>query len=138
GAIDAVCRATGWPVGHALLRDASGKLASSRIWHLTDPDRYGELREITERAVFARGVGLPGRVLERARPQWIMDVNLDANFPRARKPGGLPVRAAFGFPVIVQGDVVAVLEFFSPEASEPDEPLLDVMRSIGSELAHTM
>jgi two-component system sensor histidine kinase/response regulator len=136
--IDAVCQFTGWPVGHALLRNPSGELVSSGVWHLVDPERYGAFRAVSAKAVFARGIGLPGRVLEHARPMWIMNVGLDANFPRASAVHGLAVRAAFGFPAIVQGEVVAVLEFFSPDEQEPDEPLLDVMRSIGSELAHTM
>jgi two-component system sensor histidine kinase/response regulator len=136
--IDAVCQCTGWPVGHALLRNSAGELVSSGVWHLADPGRFGTFRTVSAKAVFARGVGLPGRVLASARPLWIMDVGQDENFPRAREAQGLAVRAAFGFPAIVQGEVVAVLEFFSPDEREPDEPLLDVMRSIGSELAHTM
>jgi PAS domain S-box-containing protein len=136
--VDAVCTGTGWPVGHALVRDARGELVSSGVWHLADRTKYARLREVTEESRFAPGIGLPGRVLEQARPLWIMDVSREANFPRAQQAQDLAVHAAFGFPVIVRGQVVAVLEFFSSESAEPDEPLLDVMASIGSIVAQTI
>ncbi|MGH9226034.1 MAG: putative bifunctional diguanylate cyclase/phosphodiesterase [Acidimicrobiales bacterium] len=134
-----VCRYTGWPVGHLYVRAVSGDvLLPSPTWYLAggDPARYAVLRRVTEETPLAAGAGLPGRILATGRPAWIADVLLDANFPRARDhEHDLGVRAAFGFPVLVGEDVVAVLEFFAEEAAEPDEVLLDLMGSVGHQLA---
>ena len=75
--------------------------------------------------------GLPGRVLETQTPHWIPDVTADADFPRASSASEIGVRAAFAFPVIVGEQVHAVLEFFTAEALEPDEALLELMEQVG-------
>ncbi len=137
GVLDAVCHHTGWPVGHLFELDASGeRLVSARVWHLDDPEAFATFRRISEGFVFARGVGMPGRVLATGQPIWIMDVMRDPDFPRAALASDVGVRAGFGFPVVSQGRVVAVLEFFAARAVEPDEPLLEVMASLGFQLGH--
>ncbi|RLE17647.1 MAG: hypothetical protein DRJ50_13835, partial [Actinobacteria bacterium] len=79
-----VCEMTGWPVGHVYepKPDAPGTLASTTIWHIEDPDRFEVFRQVTERAGFQTGEGLPGRILESGEPVWIMDVGADRNFLR--------------------------------------------------------
>jgi signal transduction histidine kinase/FixJ family two-component response regulator len=73
-------------------------------------------------------------VLASGQATWIMDVTRDANFPRASVAADIGLRCAFGFPVLVGAEVVAVLEFFTDEAHEPDPPLLEVMANIGTQL----
>jgi diguanylate cyclase (GGDEF)-like protein/PAS domain S-box-containing protein len=139
-AIDGVCAHTRWPVGHGYLRSEGepDELVPSGIWHLADERRFASLRRVTEGMSFASGVGLPGRVLERGQPAWIPDVSADSNFPRAQQARDLGVKAAFAFPVLVGSDVQAVLEFFTPEAVEPDEPLLVRLAHIGSQVGRVI
>jgi two-component system sensor histidine kinase/response regulator len=135
-AVDEVCRHTGWPLGHALLRGPDGRLTSAGIWHADG--RFAPFRAATEAQRFEPGVGLPGQVLASGRPHWIMDVTRDENFPRAAAAETLGLRAAFAFPVLSRREVLAVLEFFSSEAAEPDLPLLEVMATVGTQLARVM
>jgi PAS domain S-box-containing protein len=134
--VDKVCVYTGWPVGHAyvLADDGTGDLLPTRIWHLDQPQQFEHFRETTEKTRMPCGVGLPGRVLASGQATWLMDVTLDSNFPRLRAASDLGVRAGFGFPVLAGANVVAVLEFFSNEAVEPNEPLLQAMAHIGTQL----
>jgi ammonium transporter len=69
-ALDAVCRYTGWPVGHAFLvsRDDPDRLVSTGVWCLSDEDRYAQFRAATEAESFRAGHGLPGIALERRKP----------------------------------------------------------------------
>jgi two-component system sensor histidine kinase/response regulator len=129
-ALDQVCTATGWPIGHVLRRDGD-ELASAELWRLDADERFQALRDITATMRFPRGVGLPGRVLESGQPHWVADVLQDDNFPRARAVADLGVTSGFAFPVVASGEVAAVLEFFSPTAFEPDPPFLDVMAALG-------
>ena len=124
--VDQVCSYTGWPVGHAyvLAGDGTGDLEPTCIWHFDQPHRFERFRQATEATRLPQGVGLPGRVMATGQATWLMDVTRDSNFPRLRAATDLGVRAGFGFPVLAGASVVAVLEFFSSEAVEPDEPLL--------------
>ena len=137
-ALDRMCAHTRWPVGHVLLKDAAGQLASTSLWHLDDPPRYEAFRAASESLTFAPGVGLPGRVLERGRPAWIVDVTQDANFPRSAAARDSGLRAGSAFPVLVGDEVVALIEFFSDEPAEPDEALLAIMANVGGQLGRVI
>jgi signal transduction histidine kinase/CheY-like chemotaxis protein/PAS domain-containing protein len=136
-ALDQVCAQTGWPVGHAYML-AGEELVTSRVWHLEDSERFETFRRVSEATRFRPGVGLPGRVLSSGRPAWIADVTKERNFPRAQMATELGVRGAFGFPVLVGKDVVAVMEFFADRAVEPHEALLDVAAQIGTQLGRVI
>jgi predicted signal transduction protein with EAL and GGDEF domain len=134
-AVDAVCAHTGWPVGHAYLRErSSGDLVPGTSWHIEGAHQFDAFRSTTERTTFSGGVGLPGRVLATGRAAWITDVTTDANFLRKN----LGVRGAFAFPIHADGEMNAVLEFFSPSAVAPDPALLDVMAQIGRQLGRVV
>ncbi len=134
--VDMICEMTGWPVGH-VYEPAAGEpqvLVPAKIWHLDDPDAFSVFREVTERTRFARGEGLPGQIMASGRPEWIENVETAANFPRARLGRDLGVKGAFGFPVLVEGEVIAVLEFFAADEMAPDESLLELARNVGTQL----
>jgi len=80
------------------------------------------------------GSGLPGRVAQSGKPAWITDITKDPNFPRGQRVDDIGLKAAFAFPVLVGKEVVAVLEFFTPEAVEPNEQLLELMAYVGTQL----
>jgi signal transduction histidine kinase/DNA-binding response OmpR family regulator len=135
-ALDQICEYTRWPVGHVYLwnSDSTGEMIPTALWHVDDPEHFRTFQQVTEATPLALNVGLPGRVLASGKPAWIVDVTKDQNFPRAKAARDMGVRAAFGFPVLMGTNVVAVLEFFAPQAKEPDASLLEVMANIGAQL----
>jgi diguanylate cyclase (GGDEF)-like protein/PAS domain S-box-containing protein len=139
-AVDGVCSFTGWPVGNAYLAadDGSGELVPSGVWHLSEPTKFAAFKTITDATRFQAGIGLPGRVLASGIPAWIMDVNRDDNFPRAKQAIDIGVKAGFGFPVRAGKEIVAVLEFFSAEPAEPNDRLLVTMDHIGTQLGRVI
>ena len=135
-AVDEVCKETGWPVGHVFRVEEDDELASTTIWHLSDPATYEAFRHNSENALFDPGQGLPGRVLSLGRPQWINDVSIDESFIRrhaARKAG---LKTALAFPVSLEDRPVAIMEFFSDRYERPDAAFLEVMEHIGTLLGH--
>jgi diguanylate cyclase (GGDEF)-like protein/PAS domain S-box-containing protein len=138
--VEQVCRWTGWPVGHVYLADAGdpSRLVPSRLWHLSDPARFATFREETERTAMPRGVGLPGRVLDTGRAEWIVDVTCDANFRRHACAALVGLRGAFSFPIPVAGKTFAVVECFSIEVVRPDDRLLEVASHLGSQLGRML
>jgi PAS domain S-box-containing protein len=131
--LDEVCAYTGWPVGH-VYRAIGDVVEPTSLWHLDDPVRYEQFREITEKTPLKLGAGLPGRVARLGRPAWITDVTGDPNFPRVQAAADAGLKAGFAFPVLVGTEVRAVLEFFSHVSRSPDDPLLETMRHIGVQL----
>jgi len=133
GVVNLICEMTKWSVGHVYEPSPSNpdELVSTAIWYVSDPAKSAVFREATEKSSFKRGIGLPGRILESGKPAWIVNVEVDPNFPRNKLARHLGVKGAFGFPVQVNGETVAILEFFSEEEVDPDERLLRIMRSVG-------
>jgi nitrate/nitrite-specific signal transduction histidine kinase len=138
--LESICEFGGWPVGHAYMvaEDGTGELLSSKIWHLDDPERFKILRDVSETHRLGPGPGLAGRTLASARPTWIADVTEDPTFRRAKWASDIGVKAGFAFPVLVGEEVVAVLEFFSTEARDSDETILEVMEAVGTQLGRVV
>jgi PAS domain S-box-containing protein len=112
---------------------AAGVLRCVETWR--SAERADTAFEAGTRAtVFARDVGLPGRVWASAKPVWLPDVTADANFPRAGLAVAEGLRAGFGFPIRLGGEVLGVMEFFSHTAREPDADLLETLAVVGSQI----
>jgi PAS domain S-box-containing protein len=133
-AVDRICEYTGWPVGHVyfISNDANRQLLSSQIWHLSEPERYESFKKLTDITEIPRGAGLVGSVLEKGEAIWMSDLENHPKFLRkeALKDNGL--QSGLAFPIQVNSQVVAILEFFTPDTTEMDEELLDATRHIGS------
>jgi diguanylate cyclase (GGDEF)-like protein/PAS domain S-box-containing protein len=136
--LDHVCAYTGWAVGHVYLPAGDGMLLPAPLWHLADDDRLRGFREATDETAMAVGEGLPGRVAASGEPAWVPDVTADGNFPRIEAARQAGIRAALGFPVLLGDEVVAVLEFFTLERLEPDEPLLELATHLGTQLSRVV
>ncbi|MEO8327604.1 MAG: ATP-binding protein, partial [Nitrospirota bacterium] len=138
--LDRICTYTGWPVAHVYFREDehSLTLTPSTLWHLENPQEFLTFQTVTEKTIFASGVGLPGRVLAQGRVAWIPDITRDPNFPRAQMAGELGIRGGFAFPVMVGNTVMGVLEFFSRSVEIPNPRLLEVMETIGTQLGRVL
>jgi len=137
GLLAAVCGTMGWLVGAAWLWDpATERLRCTGTWHKDAP--LARFTAVTSGLSLRTGVGLPGRVWESGRPEWIADVRLDGNFPRAAAAREAGLAAAMSFPVTSRDGVEALVEFFADRPVEPDEPLLATAASMGRRVGDTM
>ena len=89
---------------------------------------------VTRDQAFEFGVGLPGRIWASGQPVWIADIVADADLPRSTVAATGGLHGAFGFPILVGGEVEGVIEFFSRPVREPDEEILDMMADVGLKL----
>ncbi len=132
--VEAVCAHTGWDVGAVWNVDLQANvLRCVDVWH---PPMVSvtAFEAKTRASTFVPGVGLPGRVWADHRPVWIPDVVKDSNFPRAQIAAKDGLHGAFGFPVVLGGEVLAVMEFFSREVRPLDTDLLQMFAVIGSQI----
>ena len=135
GCLKEICRHTKWQVAHAYrFKPEIDTLVSTKLWYFSDPTKFETFKKITEETTFTLNIGLPGRVFQSAEPVWISDIETDSNFPRAKKGEDIGVKAGFAFPVLVKGELVLVLEFFSDKAVGQDEQLLQTMPYMSSQI----
>jgi PAS domain S-box-containing protein len=132
--LQAVCECLVWDVGALWSIDREAAvLRCVEVWHKESVEVL-EFEATSRESTFVPGIGLPGRVWFSREPIYIPDVVRDANFPRAPIAGREVLHAAFGFPILLGGDVLGVMEFFSHEIRQPDQDLLAMMATIGSQI----
>ena len=132
--LQAICETLGWEHGALWTVDREAEvLRCAEIWN-SPLLQFHEFEAISRSTVFRRGVGLPGRVWQSGESAWIPDVVHDANFPRAVIAAREGLHGAFGFPVLLRGEVLSVLEFFSREIREPDADLLSMLSTVGNQI----
>ena len=132
--LQAICESLDWEHGALWNVDREAdRLRCVETWH-TPGIGFPRFDALSRQTAFPRGVGLPGRVWASGKPAWIPDVVQDTNFPRAPVAAKEGLHAAFGFPILLGPEVLGIIEFFSREIRQPDEELLKMLSTIGSQL----
>lgn len=134
GAMDAVLDHTGWEFAHAWVQsDDHGTLRTSGVWAGAPVPQV--FRRATEQLVLGRDPGLPTRILASGRPEGVADIASVPAFARERAARAAGLRAAFAFPVTTgDGEVAAILEFFTTVPVEPTAEQLETMEHVGAQM----
>jgi PAS domain S-box-containing protein len=132
--IQAVCDVAGWEAGALWdVGHATDELYCVDFWHR--PSFRVPAFEVASRQLTCRrGIGLPGRVWLSGKPVWVPDVTRDDNFPRARYAVKDGLHAGLCFPIKLGNRLLGVVECFSREIREPDNGLLQMFASVGSQI----
>ncbi|CAK9003865.1 Hybrid signal transduction histidine kinase J, partial [Durusdinium trenchii] len=130
------CAATGWPLAQALMvREDGTRLKSTGVWHVTaaTAEERSAIETDALQRVFKRGEDLPGRCWELGRPVWARSAQ---DFPRLSEVTWRGQRALAGLavPIIVDGEVAAVIELYSFLPSSSDEDIPETVMRASSEL----
>jgi PAS domain S-box-containing protein len=130
----AICEGLSWEIGAIWrLDEGAGLLRCLEVWH-SDGASFPKFVSATKQFVCKLGEGLPGSVWESGQPAWIPDVSRDTNFPRAPIAIHEGLHASFAFPIRSAGHFLGVMEFFSSEIRKPENEVLDMFDSIGSQI----
>ena len=133
-----VCEVLGWEVGLMWTIDPpTSSLRMVEAWH----DPAADVESFVERSrdiAFEPGAGLPGRVWESKTALWLPDFATHGTLPRAPVARAVGLHGAFGFPVVLRGHVLGVVEFLSGRVEAPDEDLLQMTSAIGSQVGQFM
>lgn len=137
--LTSICRYMEWPLGHVYIwSQAAQALVSSRIWYTADASAIRPFRELSEATQFHPGEGTLGIVWETGEAISILDVNNSNVFVRKMPAEEEGVRAYFAFPILIAGQAMAVLEFFSPESVPPDPDMTSVINHVSALLGLAM
>ena len=105
------------------------------LWHPDDTTRFEAFISASLELRFFRPHGrFLSIVVKEKTPVWFTDIAGNPGFGRAAAATACGLRSAFAFPVIVQNEVAAFMEFFGEELREPDQPLLEKIGSVGAQL----
>jgi PAS domain S-box-containing protein len=131
--VDCVCKAMKWPVGHARFKDSTSRQLNSVVqaWHFTDRQRkQPEMADLVN--LFTETSEASVR---QKQPLWVPLNYGDTNSPRHTKLSReLGVRSVISIPVHIGARPVGSVEFGLAENERPGKKLLNVMKSIGTEL----
>jgi signal transduction histidine kinase len=132
--LQALCECLGWDLGALWRIDReAGVLRCTELWRA--PSSELEPFEAATRATtFRPGSGLPGRVWASRAPACIPDVAHHPDYLRASVAARSRLHAAFAFPILLGGEVLGVMDFVSRDVRQPDQELLDMMATIGSQI----
>lgn len=129
-----ICETLGWAIGALWCVDSHLGIARCvEMWH-AESFASGEFERMSRTIALAKGAGIPGRVWAEGRPAWVADVTVDTNFQRSHAAHREGLHGAVGFPVLIRGEVLGVIEFFSPEIRQPDEDMIEMMTTVGNQI----
>ncbi|HXG12094.1 MAG TPA: PAS domain S-box protein [Gemmataceae bacterium] len=132
--LQAVCTALRFDLGNVWMVDGPANLIRCCHTWSNSVVREPLLRRASRTAAFALGVGLPGRVWASRQPVCIPDVTQDPEFSRGPAAAKDGVHGAFAFPIVAGSEVLGVIECFSLEPQDADDPLAETLSNIGAEI----
>jgi PAS domain S-box-containing protein len=132
--IRAICETQRWDCGRYFgLDQSAGVLRFVESWGV--PSAVVEqFLEKSRGMVFRPGAGLAGRVCQSGQPLWILDGTRSAGVSPTALAPETGENSACVFPVTADDKVIGVLAFSSSNVREPDDRMLQAVRSIGSQL----
>lgn len=129
----AVCEGLRWEKGALWIVERGAEVLLRHVAAWRAPSlNLADSEVLGGRRTFALGEGLPGEVWQRGEPIWVEDITV-SDYLRAAAAAQLGLHCAFAFPVLLRGEVLGVLEFFSREVRPPDPAMLAMMSSVGSQ-----
>jgi PAS domain S-box-containing protein len=132
GVLEAVGAGLGWDFGAVWAADG-GELRCLGVWKGGAGSQVA-FADATLNARLMRGQGLPGRVWEVNEAVWLEDLEAGLTPERAEAASEAGLRSAVAFPVANDGRFIGLVEFFTEGMRRPDEGLLSLLDTIGSQI----
>jgi diguanylate cyclase (GGDEF)-like protein/PAS domain S-box-containing protein len=135
-----ICESGGWTYGQRwALNRAANLMHCAETWCAADPaleefEAFNRSRMQTP----GNGRGLIHRVWEANTPVWVDDLAQEKQMQRASMAIKAGLHSAFAFPILVGDGFYGVMEFFGPGVRRPDAELVEIVRTMGSQVGQFM
>lgn len=137
GAMEMICKDQNWEAGSLWeLDDGAGILRYKAGWASENNDIVARIMREAHEVTFARGEGLPGWVWDKGEMLWVPDLCNDERLATTAVTELTGWNAAFLFPVMLEGELLGVLDFYAPAIDQPSDRLLHIVRLLGTEIGH--
>lgn len=137
GCLRIVCELTDWTIGHVFRTEESPDgllLHSMRIWWGAESHHIESFQRHTESTAIPEGCGLVGRACKSGRPVWVESPEKDLDTLSARVFDEAGIKSGVAFPIIIEQETLAVLEFFSHQRLPVDISLIAAFQSVGEQV----
>lgn len=132
--LQSVSERLGGAVGLFWMRNPGSKVMRClESWHHRDIDAT-EFLDASFGIEVIKGKFLPGLVWESGNSMWIEDLGMYLECPRSSSAVDIGLRGTIAFPIMSNGEIRGVFEFFGDKLDEPDEDLGQVFSGIGSQM----
>ncbi len=134
--LPAICRGLGFVVAHVLLPSGGdGGLEPSDLWCLShDTPALRRSLELARARFDATTRGLPRRVQESGKAEWVWDIRSDPDFGGLAGCDECALVSGVGVPIRSGERRLAVLEFYTDRPMEPDGELEVLLDQVGTQL----
>ncbi|MCG8570098.1 MAG: PAS domain-containing protein, partial [Spirochaetes bacterium] len=127
-----VCPLMNWPIGHVYnFKNSTAEMMSTDIWSNINRKKYKDFINLLNDITFENGDCLPYLVLKNKKPVWIRDINENKIFLKTKLINPIKLYSAYAFPIIVDGNVISVFEFYSEKLEEKDKNFMNILNQIG-------
>jgi len=129
-----ICESTGWVYGEAWVIDRETQsLVCSPAYYCATVE-LEDFRAKSELFSFPLEKGLPGKVWASRQSLWMTNVTEDPAFIRASLAREFGLKAAVGIPIVANGDVLAVMNFFLDKQRDQDNAFVNFLSTIATTL----
>jgi hypothetical protein len=134
--LEDVATAAGWRAAHAWVPDTEpGQWVSSRLWFPDDGIGLGGLREACTEAPAAGVRGHLALALHMQATQFAADLGALRGTPIGTAAEAAGMVAAIACPVVVRGEAVAILEWYTGTSTPPPPDMAHVLGHLSSVLS---
>ncbi len=133
-----VCFNMGWQYGEMWIVDKdSERLRFVEKW--SESEGYlNTFKSLSKDITFARGEGLPGRVWESGKPEFIHNLAGDSNFMRKEAAEAACLNCGFAFPIKSDKNFLGVMSFFSKDIYELTDDTKEMFEFLGNQIGNHM
>ena len=131
-----VCKTIQWDYGDAWIESDDGKvLECSQGWYASDPS-FSDFRHQSLSLKFGPNVGLQGRIWLSQQPEWVEDISLEdaQSFLRSKIAIAAGLKTAFGVPILVHNQVLAILIFYKKSKADLSSRLIELVTAVATQL----
>ncbi len=133
--LEGLCIGLDWTLGTLWLHDANRDvLVCHTVYEKNDQNNHSDFVKMTHSMTLEKGIGISGEAWEKQTLIWVADLPQQKNHPRGKTAAKEGLHAAIAFPIIVNNQIYAVLDFFNERIAEPDPDLFILFQNVGAQL----
>ncbi len=134
--LEQVCAHTVWDVACAnlVVAVAPEELAVKRIWFAKDEKLAEALPSTGETEFLSAKAGLAGQAWAHGNLVWSAEVKTNPLALEGDALNTVELKSGLALPVVEDGNITAILEFWSRQTQDPDQPFLEVMLNLTKQL----
>jgi diguanylate cyclase (GGDEF)-like protein/PAS domain S-box-containing protein len=131
-----VCAHTGWRLGRLTVTAKNGGAQPAVVWHTRGADHFEAFRAGCDARLDQHEEALAARVLQSRRSVSVADLVRDPDLPACLLAAAAEagIKSGVASPILLEGDVVAVLEFYSSRPGRINDALHEVLRGVCAQL----